>query len=110
MCIFSFRGCKHRTYSWRSNSIVFLKCISDDQASRNMGHNQSKNYENLRVCRSKLYVTCIHGKLNQTEFCGKFCRIYHLRRLPVIIIDVLFYAYCLDGGLTLHHTTYEVRI
>ena len=31
-----------------------LKCISDDHASRNMDHNQSKNCENLYVCPLEL--------------------------------------------------------
>ena len=31
----------------------------------------------------------IHRQLNKFEFWYKFCRIYHLGRLPAIIIDVL---------------------
>ena len=64
--------------NWRSKSIFFSKCISDDNASRNMGYNQNKKFENQCVCPSKL--NGIHGKLNK-EFGSKFCPICHLTRL-----------------------------
>ena len=34
----------------------------------------------------------IHGKLNKIEFCYKFCRIWPLRRLAAIIIDILLHS------------------
>ena len=88
MCIFSFHGCKNRTYSWYSKSIFFSKCISDGHFCRNSGHNRSQNCENL-ICFCPSELKYIHGKLNKIEFCYKFCRICHLGRLPAIIIDVL---------------------
>ena len=68
-------------------SIFFSKYISDDHASGIMGHNKSKHCENVCVCPRNFYG--IHEKLNKTDFCCKFCRICHLRRLPAIIIDVI---------------------
>ena len=63
MCIFSFNVCKNKPYSWRSKSRDFSKCISDGHASRNMGHIQGRNYENLYLCPSKL--NGIYRKLNK---------------------------------------------
>ena len=44
------------------HTVFFSKYISDDHASRNMCHNQSKKCENVCVCPSKL--NGIHAKLN----------------------------------------------
>ena len=46
------------------NQDFFSKCIpvSDGHASRNMGHNQSKNCEKLCFCPLKF--NSVHGKLN----------------------------------------------
>ena len=55
------------------NKDFFSKCISDGHVYRNIGHNQSKNCENL--CFSPSELNDIHGKLNKIEFCYKFCRI-----------------------------------
>ena len=49
----------------------FSKCISDGHVYRNIGHNQSKNCENLCFSPSKL--NDIHGKLSKIKFCYKFC-------------------------------------
>ena len=71
-------------------NIKLSKCVylASMGVKIDMGHNQSKNCENVCVCLSKL--NGIQGKLNKTEFCCRFCRICHLGRLPVIIIGVLY--------------------
>ena len=61
--------------------------MSDGHVYWNIGHNQSKTFENLCFSPSKL--NDIHGKLNKIEFCYKFCRIWPLGRLAAIIIDIL---------------------
>ena len=92
MCIFSFHGCKNRTYSWHSNKRFFFKIYIWWSVM------STETLATTKVKIAKIYASVLrnvlHGKLNNIEFCYKFCCIWPLGRLVAIIKDILF-LFCL---------------
>ena len=50
------------------NQDILQQHISDVYASQVWDLNQSKTYQNICFCPSKLI--CMHGKLNKNKFCS----------------------------------------
>ena len=69
------------------NHDMLQQCILMFMPAEVWGLNQSKHYQNICFCPSKL--VCIHGKLKKNKLCSIQCYISPLGSLPVISINVL---------------------